>query len=89
MEALCCIGSGIVVWMIIRGIFSGSKQEKEVETKIVRVVVEPPPMPPRPAPEAPKPAPEPKVEPPRPTKCPSCGASLGRSSTCEYCGDGR
>jgi len=89
MEALCCIGSGILIWMVLRSIFSGSKEQPKVETKIVRVVVEPPPMPHR---SAPTPAPSPpasesKVEAPRLTKCPNCGASLGRRSTCEYCGD--
>jgi hypothetical protein len=88
MGAFCCICSGIVVWIILRAIFSGSK-EKTVETKVVHVVVAPPPpLPPRPAPAPVQPAPEPKPEAPRPTKCPSCGASLGRKSVCEYCGDG-
>lgn len=89
MEAFCCICSGIVVWFILKAMFSGSKEEKTVETKIVHVVVEPPPLPPRPAPEPTYPAPESKPEAPRPTKCRSCGASLGRKSVCDYCGDGQ
>jgi hypothetical protein len=89
MEAICCILGGLVIWGILRSIFSGSKEEKTVETRIVRVVVEPPPPLPRPTPEPRQPAPEPQPEAPRPTKCPSCGASLGRKSSCEYCGDGQ
>lgn len=88
MGAFCCICSGIVVWIVLRAIFSGSK-EKTVETKVVHVVVAPPPpLPPRPAPvpESSPPAFEPMVESPRPTKCPSCGAHLGRKSACDYCG---
>lgn len=89
MEAFCCICSGIVVWIILRAMFSSSKEEKTVETKIVHVVVEPPPPLPLPTGLRLFPAPESKPEAPRPTKCRSCGASLGRKSVCDYCGDGQ
>lgn len=88
-ELFCLICSGVIIWIVLRLIFFVSKPEKEVETKIVRVFVEPPPLPPIPAPAPVQPAPEAKPEAPRPAKCPSCGASLGRKSVCDYCGDGQ